>query len=107
MLRYSDNWAGEFNVTGNVLVDEQGLAMLNGLKEKFHSQEGPGCCICIGTNQFIEYKSVNQLINHIECVELNKAEREIVQKLGFDNHGFTNFYETLQEIWKNANDSES
>ena len=80
--------------------------MLNDLKERFSSQEGPECCVCLGSNQFIEYASINELINHIECVELNKAEMGTVQKLGFDNHGFTHFYDTLQEVWENMNHSE-
>ena len=106
LLQYSDNWADEFNVEGSVLVDEEGFAMLNELKERFETQEESGCCVGLGSNQFIEYESVSELIDHIECVKLNKAESEAVQKLGFDSYGFTNFYDTLQEIWENANDSE-
>ena len=51
----------------------------------------------LGSNEDIEYEDIADLMNQVECTELTENEYKVLEKFGFDDYGFTCFWDTIAE----------
>lgn len=106
LLQFDDNYADEFNVYGSVIIDEDQHKYFYSEVEqavktedysKLDEDYTSDVCVMLGTNEDIEYKDIADLMNQVTCTELTEEEYNVLMKFGFDDFGFTDFWDTIAE----------
>ena len=113
LLQFTDDYADEFDATGSIIIDENQYKYLysvveqavttddySKLDEEYTFDIGVG----LGSNEYIEYDDIADLMIHVECTELTEDEYNVLTKFGFDDFGFTNFWDTIAEAVASDND---
>lgn len=99
LLKYEDCYADEFNVNELFLITEEEKSMIeNGLNEKRNSKFY--FLYGFGTNEEIEYYSVEELEEAIKIFEITDREIKVLEKFDAITEGYfvENLLETLYGI---------
>lgn len=115
LLQFEDNYADEFDAHGSVIIDEDQYKHLyevvaqavntedySNLDEDYTSEVYVG----LGSNEDIEYEDIADLMNQVTCTELTEEEYNALTKFGFDDFGFTSFWDTIAEAVASDDDEE-
>ena len=116
LLQFEDNYADEFDAHGSVIIDEDQYTYLysvvaqavntenySNLDEDYISAVGVG----LGTNEYIEYDDIADFMNQVTCTELTDEEYKVLEKFGFDDFGFTSFWDMIADtVASDDNDNE-
>ena len=106
LLKYRDNWADEFDVNGCVIISEDTykdiyLKLENAVETYDTSNLNTDyMCVYIGSNENIEYESLDDFMNTISCRELSDEEARVLSDFGFSSYGHTGFYDLMCNIIK-------
>lgn len=105
-LQFEDNYADEFDAHGSVIIDEDQYKYLyevvvqavntedySQLDEDYTSD----VCVGLGSNEYIEYEDIKDLLNQVTCTELTDEEYNVLMKFDLDDFGFTSFWDTIAE----------
>ena len=116
LLTFSDAYADEFDANGSVIIDEDQYKYLYSVVEQAVESEDysqldedytSDVCVGLGSNEYIEYDDIADLMNQVECTELTDDEYKVLEKFGFDDYGFTSFWDTIAEAVASNDDEES
>lgn len=116
LLQFTDDYADEFDATGSVIIDEDQYKYLYSVVEqavttddysKLDEEYTSDIGVVLGINEYIEYDDIADLMIHIECTELTDEEYKVLTKFGFDDFGFTDFWDTIMEALASDNDDDS
>ena len=106
ILKFDDNYADEFYAHGSVIIDENQYKYFYSVVEqavntkdysKLHEDYTSDVCVGLGSNEYIEYDNIADLMDSVKCTELTEDEYDILMKFGFDNFGFTDFWDTIAD----------
>ena len=115
LLTFSDNYADEFDANGSVIIDEDQYKYFYSVVEQAVKTEDYSkldedytydICVVLGSNEYIEYEDIADLMNQIKCTELTEEEYNVLTKFGFDDYGFTSFWDLIAEGLVADNDEE-
>ena len=83
LLKYEDNWADEMDVEGHVILTEKEYqAFQESLEDKDYFT------FSVGSNEEIEYETIDDLKNRIDVDEISQEEYEVFKKFGLLSAGF-------------------
>lgn len=115
LLQFEDNYADEFDAHGSVIIDEDQYKYLyevvaqavntedySTLDEDYTSDVYVG----LGSNEDIQYDDIADLMNQVTCTELTEKEYNVLTKFGFDDFGFTSFWDIIAEAVVSDEDDE-
>jgi hypothetical protein len=106
LLTFTDNYADEFDANGSVIIDEDQYKYFYSVVEQAVKSEDysqldedytSDVYVGLGSNEDIEYEGIADLMNQVECTELTEEEYKVLKKFGFDDYGFTSFWDTIAE----------
>lgn len=115
LLTFTDNWADEFDAYGSVIIDEDQYKYLYSVVEQAVKSEDysqldddytSDVYVGLGSNEDIEYEDIADLMNQVECTELSEEEYNVLMKFGFDDYGFTSFWDTIAEAVASDDENE-
>lgn len=116
LLQFTDNYADEFDAHGSVIIDEEQYKHLYSVVEqavttddysKLDEEYTSDIGVMLGSNETIEYDDIADLMIYVECTELTDDEYNVLKKFGFDDYGFTDFWDTLAEAVASDNGDDS
>ena len=106
LLQFNDNYADEFDAYGSVIIDEDQHKYFYSEVEQAVSSEDysnldedytSDVYVGLGSNEDIEYEDIADLMNQVTCTELSEEEYNVLMKFGFDDYGFTSFWDIIAE----------
>ena len=106
LLQFEDNYADEFDAYGSVIINEDQYKDVYSVVEeaintedysKLDEDYASDVYVGLGSNEDIEYEDIADLMNCINCTELTDEEYNVLTKFGFDDVGFTGFWDILAE----------
>ena len=106
ILQFNDNYADEFDAYGSVIIDEDQYKYFYSVVEQAVNSEDyskldadytSDVYVGLGSNEDIEYEDIADLMNQVTCTELTDDEYNVLTKFGFDDFGFTDFWDTIAE----------
>lgn len=115
LLQFKDDYADEFDAYGSVIIDEDQYKYLYSVVEqavktedysKLNEDFTSDVCVGLGSNEYIEYEDIVDLMNQVTCTELTNEEYNILTKFGFDDFGFTDFWDIIADAVVDDSDSE-
>lgn len=115
LLQFDDNYADEFYAHGSVIIDENQYNYFYSVVEQAVNTEDystlnddftSDVCVSLGSNEYIEYENIADLMNNVKCTELTDDEYDILMKFGFDYFGFTDFWDTIADAVASDDDAE-
>ena len=115
LLQFEDNYADEFDAHGSVIIDEDQYKYLYSVVEQAVKTEDYSqldedyaydVCVGLGSNEYIEYENIKDLMNNVKCTELTDDEYNALTKFGFDDYGFTDFWDTIADTVASDEDEE-
>ena len=77
LLKYDDNYADEFDISGFRVYDEPGY---DSFKERVKSAKYPQERY-FGTNEFVEFDSAKDYLKRIDISEISEIEAKVLMKL--------------------------
>jgi len=93
LLRYSDDWADEFDIDAALAVNESTYNLYMKNKEdcatNFADKE---ISFYFGSNEEMEYHTAAQFLERLEEREITQQEYETLVKLNMDYTGFTSVF---------------
>ena len=63
-------------------------------------------CVGLGSNEYIEYEDIADLMKQVKCTELTEDDYNVLTKFGFDDYGFTDFWDIIAETVPGDEDSD-
>ena len=106
LLQFEDNYADEFNAYGSVIIDEDQhkyfyseveQAVKTGDYSKLDEDYTSDVYVGLGSNEDIEYVDISDLMNQVKCTELTEDEYNVLMNFGFDDYGFTGFWDIIAD----------
>lgn len=106
LLQFEDDYADEFDAHGSVIINEGQYKYLYSVVEQAVKTEdysnldeyyASDVCVGLGSNETIEYDDIADLMNQVTCTELTEEEYNALTKFGFDDFGFTGFWDTITD----------
>ncbi len=113
LLQFTDSYADEFDAQGSIIIDEDQYKYLYSVVEqavktedysKLDEEYTSDIGVMLGSNEYIEYDDIMDLMIYVECTELTDDEYNVLKKFGFDDYGFTDFWDTIAEAVANDKD---
>lgn len=102
LVKWSSNYADEFDVDGFVLMDE---SVWNEAKEKIPKYEDE-ISIGFGTNEEIEYSNGQEFFNDLSAQVLSNLEAGIIEQTIGGSFGHSGFEYIIEDILNSdANDN--
>ena len=113
LVRYSVDYADEFDVEGmkifteaeyNSFLDNQSYA--KDLEEKGEREVGEWGMIELyfGTNEFLSFDSVDEVIKALEVQEITEQEFNTLKSLGLDSFGESTIFSFFENIKENEDE---
>lgn len=115
LLQFNDNYADEFDAYGSVIIDEDQHKYFYSEVEQAVSSEDysnldedytSDVYVGLGSNEDIEYEDIADLMNQVKCTELTEEEYNVLMKFGFDDYGFTSFWDIIAEAVASDDDED-
>lgn len=106
LLQFEDNYADEFDAYGSVIIDEDQYKYLYSVVKQAVTTEDYSTLdedytsdvyVGLGSNEDIEYNDIADFMNQVTCTELTEDEYNVLMKFGFDDYGFTSFWDIIAE----------
>jgi hypothetical protein len=86
LLQWDSNWADEMDISGfSIMGKSEWEDYKKMLKNKGRF------CICVGTNEEIDYHNGNELLKEISVKNISEDEVKTIQKFFGGEGGFTHF----------------
>jgi hypothetical protein len=85
LVKYEDNWADEFDIYGFEIFNQRQFDFLNVVINDI--RKVGDFEYYFGTNEYIDYTSVQGVRNALEFKEISKEEFETLKKLGLGVYG--------------------
>lgn len=85
LFKFSSNWADEMDVYSYAIVDTKDALwadyenIMNAPKDK-RNEEGNWVCIGVGSNEELEYDTVQELLDEIEVTDITEEQAFIITK---------------------------
>jgi len=102
LVEWDSNWADEIDVTGFAVFKGEDLKQY---KEKLQ-QHKSNITFYIGTNEEIEYKNGQAVLDDLTITEIEFSDFRTIQYLFDGSYGFTNFLECGDDEDEDYDDEE-
>lgn len=99
LVGIEDNWADEINIQGFVIMDLKSLYSFYEKLNKYFKQNPNGkLSYCIGTNEYIEHNSLEDIIYCLTPCFITLDEAEVIKTIIGKNYGFTGILDILEYV---------
>ena len=96
LIKWEDNWADEMDIVGfQIMEDKEWKAMKAALEDVENE-----FTVCIGTNEEIDYKNGQALLDTLTVKKLSTEEYKTIKRLFGEEFGFTQFTYASEDVLK-------
>jgi NurA-like 5'-3' nuclease len=86
LVKFDDNWADEMDVSGFKLFDNldawnAAIAEFKEEKEIVDGEDSGYFEVCFGTNEYIEYETVEEFLVQFDITEISDAAADVIETL--------------------------
>lgn len=91
LVTYNSNWADEMDISAFRIFDKPDWDAI----EKFAKEYKNEICVCIGTNEEVEFTDGNDWLSKMEVKVITDKDANIIEKHIGDSFGFDNIIDKV------------